>query len=564
MSENLCLNGHEIQEGFRFCVDCGAERQPAMEEVADVASEDHLVITVNDLPSTATPIPGSIAHLEMEAAPEVPSSPVEDPAAETESIYERDMRTQKARDEAYEELEALEGLAQTIHDWELRNNNSFLAKTTSVMRQNLAQADGLLDNYNRIVESLAIPEPGEMAKLRKSFHRKLLWSTILVPAITYLIYRIPRLPNKWVRENLSSLVFNPRPLIVYAIIIYIALVLGALITYYRGWSTYQRRVITTLWNLQNVSTNVEHVRSEQARLKALYPQVNEWLVILGHSLTNPWRLRKEWFESSIGDISEDSLPNSLRIAQAQEDDGPAMLGMQRYAAERFMTRGWRANVFGDQIDVIRQSLGMPKDRLNVDILDQDILYSPNGPRALVRTNITNQGILEQIGRRQLLPLIAEVQKEAITKSRPPVNEIRKEGIKTTKVAAEDEGISELTPWDEFLSLSIPVEGKPRTPLSVFSLSDSGKIGAHHDKYKTFIIVPERLKGRVAGVEERHLKTYTETTKLPMDVVVRADFSGPIPPEDLLFLNQTSTTRGAIKKEEKSEKPAPKFDPKRGV
>jgi hypothetical protein len=470
MSENLCANGHEIQEGFQFCVDCGAARQEASASVA----EDHLTITVSDLPDTSVPVPGSIGHLEA-TDDSVANSKISQPVAPPESTYDRDMRTQKARDEAYEELAALESLAQTIHDWELRNNNSFLAKTTATMRQNLADADGLLENYNRIVESLSIPEPGTMAKLRKNFHRKLLLSTILVPLITYLIYRIPRLPNQWVRDNLSSLIFNPRPLIMYAVIVYILLVLGALITYYRGWSTYQRQVITTLWNLNNVSTNVEHVRSEQARLKTLYPQVNEWLVILGHSLTNPWKIRKEWFESSIGEISEDSLPNSLRIAQAQEDDGPAMLGMQRYAAERFMTRGWRANVFGDQIDVIRQSLGMQKDRLNVDILDQDILYSPNGPRALVRSNITEQTILEQIGRRQLLPLITEVQKEAITKSRPPVNEIRKEGIRTAKIAAEDEGISDLTPWDDFLSFSIPVDGKPRTPLSVFSLSDSGKI-----------------------------------------------------------------------------------------
>jgi hypothetical protein len=311
-----------------------------------------------------------------------------------------------------------------------------------------------------------------------------------------------------------------------------------------------------------VSRNAEQVRNEQGRLKALYPQVNEWLIILGHSLTNPWRIREEWFESSIGDLNEDSLPNSLRISQAHEDDGPAMLGMQRYAAERFMSRGWRAKVFADQVDVIREALGLPKERLDVDTLDQDILYSPNGPRALIRKNIEEIGILENVGRRQLLPLIKEVQKEAITKSRPPVNEIRKKQIETSKTAAEDELKSDLTPWDEFLSFAIPVTGKPRTPLSVFSLSDSGKVAAHHDRYKTFMIVPERFKDKVNGVDDRQLHSYSETTKLPMDVVVRADFSGPIPAQDLLFLARTAAQSEAI--EAKAEKPKKQFNKEDGI
>jgi hypothetical protein len=181
---------------------------------------------------------------------------------------------------------------------------------------------------------------------------------------------------------------------------------------------------------------------------------------------------------------------------------------------------------------------------------------------LVRTNIEEQTILESIGRRQLLPLIKKVQKEAITKSRPPVNEIKKEAIKTTRTAAEDEENSDLTPWDEFLSFAIPAQGKPRTPLSVFSLSDSGKSAGHHDRYKTFMIVPERFKDKVTGVDERQLHTYAETTKLPMDVVVRADFTGPIPAQDLLFLEKTAAQREAA--EEKASKPAKKFDKDKGI
>ena len=552
MSTDLCLNGHEILPEYRFCVTCGAERPGAPEEPIP-----HLVITLDDdaTDAPAAEIPGSIGYL----------APVEEvvPAAvaEGESVDAKRARLHAARDAAYEEINALEALQQEIANWESRNTHSFRAKTSEKMRQNMSDAEGLLAHYTRTVESLAIPEPGRMAKLRKSFHRKLLWQTVIISLVTYLIYKIPRivfaedvmLYNQWAADG--------KMLTIYASILWFILFLAALVSYYRGWSQYQRRVITTLFQLHEVSRSVEHVRNEQSRLKALYPQVSDWLLILGHSLTKPWSIRKEWFESSIGDLSEAALPNSLRIAQADEEDGPAMMEMQRNAAEHFMSRGWRAKVFADQIDVIRESLGFQKDRLNVDTLDQDILYSPNGPRSIVRSNIEEQTILESIGRRQLLPLIKHIQQEGITKSRPPVDEIRKAAIKTRNKAAEDDADTHLTPWDEFLGLSVPTEGKPRTPLSVFSLSDSGKVAGHHDRYKTFMIVPERFRNRVTGVDDRQLHTYAESTKLPMDVVVRADFTGPIPGEDLLFLAKTRVQREA---EAAAEEKAPKAPRKSGI
>ena len=288
MSTQFCINGHEIEAEFRFCVTCGAERPSAI-QAESVAPAEHLVITIDEVESIDVPetVTSSIGYLEppSEAAPS-PSS---------QSNYERRIQLDKARDEAYEEVAALENLQQNVAEWELRNTHSFLAKTSAVMQQNIAEADGLLTQYNRTVDSLRIPEAGTMAKLRKSFHRKLLWQTILIPLISFLIFRIPRIPNRNVQRFFGNVQPSLKVIIIYAVIIYLILLIGALIAYYRGWSTYQRKVITTLWQLQVVSRNVEQVRSEQGRLKTLYPQVNEWLVILGHSLTNPWRIRKEWF-----------------------------------------------------------------------------------------------------------------------------------------------------------------------------------------------------------------------------------------------------------------------------
>lgn len=538
MSADTCINGHEMADGLKFCTTCG-ERSLLWMKESEV--ENRIVIDLGeDTDAPAQNIPGSIGQLSDDAPA----------AAKEKSEYEERLKLEKSRDEAYEKLHQLEEDQQKLIDWRSSNANSFLWRSFNRMTGELESAGNLLAQYNRTVDSLKIPFPGTMARLRKSFHRKYLWTTVIISVVTYLLYKIPHMIQEAERkQGRDFYTISAKRLIAYALILHFILLVSYLTTYYRGWTTYQRQVQTTLWKLRTVSQNVEHVRSEEARLKALYPQVREWFHILGQSLSLPWKIRPEWFESNIGRISYDSLPNSLRVAKPEEEDGPAMIGMQRFAAEQFMVKGWRSKVFADQVDVIREANGLPKDRLNVDTLDKDIMYSPNGPRSTVAKGIADEGILERVGRRQLIPLITQVQKEAITKSRPPVDEYKKTGIKVTKKSAEDHSESDLKQWDEFLSLAIPVTGKPRTPLSTFSLSDMGQAQGHHGNYKTFLIVPERFKDNVVGVDDRDLKVYPETSKLPMDIVIRADFAGPIPASDLLFLAKSAAQKAAKAKEE---------------
>jgi hypothetical protein len=143
-----------------------------------------------------------------------------------------------------------------------------------------------------------------------------------------------------------------------------------------------------------------------------------------------------------------------------------------------------------------------------------------------------------------------------------VKEIKLEEIKTSKGDPEDEEKASLTQWDEFLSLAIPTQGRGPTPLSIFSLSDSGQSAGHHARYKTFMIVPERFKEKVSEIDLRQLRTYAETTKLPMDIVVRVDFTGPIPAQDLLFLEKTPEQIAAENK--KALDGAKKFDEDKGI
>lgn len=438
-------------------------------------------------------------------------------------------------------IEEGESFRASLDDWSRANNSSFLWRTFSTMNANLDRTQEILKEYETKVEGLTIPDPGVMIALRKRFHRRLLATFTIIPAIMALFLWLPTLIAKivghpaWV-QFLTGLMMSP--LMIYSIgagAMLLALLLS-LTSYYRGWSTYQAKVNRTLWDMEEIALNAATVRSEQLRLKSVYPQLREWLEIMGHSLTHPWSVNRRWLETSSANIQQDSLPHSMHIAQTDESDGPAMLGMQRFAAERFMVRGWRSRVFAEQVDVIREQLGLNRDRLDVDLLDSDIAYAPNGPRAVVRANISDEKILERVALSQIEPLTLQVQKEAISNTRPPVHEVKSNKMDALRgVDAEMDEVA----WDEFLSMPLGGISRMVSPFALHSLSDSGQVSGHHSRAESFFIVPQRLEAQVSNEKAQNVRTYNESTNLPMEIVIRLDITGPIPKENLALLSNAS-------------------------
>jgi hypothetical protein len=473
-------------------------------------------------------------------SPNIQNEPPKKSIAQLESERQELERKRNLLDE---QIARWEQSAQQLVAWKERHSRSFLWKVLQEMKSNLDTAVNKLAKYNEIVENISIPEPGTMITLRKKFHKRLLGLNLGIPAICALLLWLPTVTGINFISNALSPYFvyvaNPlRMVLMYAIGVYLFLFFAALVAYYRGWASFERKVRTSLWELDSVSSGVAHVRGEEMRLKSLYPQVREWLEIIGHSLSNPWRIRDEWFSSDIGSINPDSIPYSLRVAQPIDEDTSSSLAMQREAAERFMLKGWRAKVFADQVDAVREKYGLASERLNVDQLDRDISYSPNGPRSLLYASIHEPEVLENVGKKQLLPLISEVQRNAITKSRPPVAEVRANQFKQLKKSTEDLFQEKKVEWDSFLSVSLPTPDKVRTTLSVLGLSDAGRLKNYQDSYETFVIAPARFANHLESVNGSNKRLYAESSQLPMDIVVRTDFTGPIAREHLLFLAKT--------------------------
>jgi hypothetical protein len=426
-----------------------------------------------------------------------------------------------------DEINVKEEKAAEFSLWVERHRRTFLWKMFAKMRSESNAVVAKQESYVAIMSSLELPEPGELVRLRKRFHKTIL--TVLgVSFLIWLVYYLITnfVPYAWVLRltSLGSTIFQ------YTLSAAFVFIFGALVLYYRDWSRFNWRVKKLNKQLASIAKGVDKVRQEEVRLFSLYPQVVDWLEILGYSLNRPWTMNDRWFKSYLSDLNQDEFPFSLRIAQAQESDSSAMHKLQGRALKRFATQGWRSKVLKAQVLAIAQKVGLPTERMNVEGLDADIAYSPGGPRSEMRKGLENQDALELVARRQLIPLTYQVQSEEITKARPPVKENRTnilDPIQADQAGLEEE---ERVDWDEFLREPIGPFNGLVTPFSIASLA-KGQVGyGYHEKMKSHFVVPERLEADSKKNPDARVETYSETANLPMDIVIRMDLSDPLPPK----------------------------------
>jgi hypothetical protein len=426
-----------------------------------------------------------------------------------------------------DEINVKEEKAAEFSLWVERHRRTFLWKMFAKIRSESNAVVAKQESYAATMSNLELPEPGELIRLRKRFHKTIL-SVLGISFLVWLVYYLITtfLPFAWVLKftSFGSTIFR------YTLGAAIVFIFSAFVLYYRDWSNFDWRVKKLNKELEDIAKGVDKVRQEEVRLFSLYPQVVDWLEILGYSLNRPWTMNDRWFKSYLSDLNQDEFPFSLRIAQAQESDASAMNKLHGRALKRFATQGWRSKVLKAQVLAIAQKVGLPTERMNVEGLDADIAYSPGGPRSEMRKGLENQDALELVARRQLIPLTYQVQSEEITKARPPVKENRTnilDPIQADQAGLEEE---EQIKWDEFLCEPIGPFNGLITPFSIASLA-KGQVGyGHHEKMTSHFVVPERLEQEAKKNQDARVETYSETANLPMDIVIRMDLSDTLPPK----------------------------------
>jgi hypothetical protein len=435
----------------------------------------------------------------------------------------------KVAEELTDAIKVKEEAAAEFADWVNRHSRTFLWKMVAKMKENLAAIAEKQAAYRDLMANIKVPQPGELIRLRKRFHKTVL-SAILGGLLIWLVYFLitAYLPFAWVLKltSLGSMIFR------YVLSGVIVIIVSALMLYYRDWRKFDWSVKTLNHELKEVTSGVDKVRQEEVRLVSLYPQVMDWLEIIGYSLNRPWTMNDRWFRSYLSDLNQDEFPFSLRIAQAQERDAASMHALTGSTMKRYAIRGWRTKVLKDQILAIAQKVGLPLERMNVEGIDQDIAYSPGGPRVELRKGLENQEALELVARRQLVPLTFKVQSEEITKSRPPVKENRTNRLDV--IQADQAGLEEeeRVDWDKFLQEPIGPFNGVVTPFSLASLAPGEIMRGYHENLTSHFVVPERLKELAKQNPGARVETYLETANLPMDIVIRMDLSMPMSPHAL--------------------------------
>ena len=426
-----------------------------------------------------------------------------------------------------DEINVKEEKATEFSIWVERHRRTFLWKMFAKMRSESNAVVAKQESYVATMSNLNLPEPGELVRLRKRFHKTIL-SVLGISFLVWLVYYLitTYLPFAWVVKftSFGSTIFR------YTLGSAIVFIFSAFVLYYRDWSRFNWKVKKLNKQLENIAEGVDKVRQEEVRLFSLYPQVVDWLEILGYSLNRPWTMNDRWFKSYLSDLNQDEFPFSLRIAQAQESDASAMNKLRGRALKRFATQGWRSKVLKAQILAIAQTVGLPTERMNIEGLDADIAYSPGGPRNEMRKGLENQDALELVARRQLIPLTFQVQSEEITKARPPVKENRTNIL--DPIQADQAGLDEeeQMKWNDFLCEPIGPFNGLITPFSIASLA-KGQVGyGYHEKMTSHFVVPERLLSEAKKNPDARVEIYSETANLPMDIVVRMDLSEPLPPK----------------------------------
>ena len=438
----------EVSLELKFCTNCGNSLQKSSDENSSANGEKE-----SSSADTSAKNHQTVAEEEDRAKENEKiayEKKIQEEKLEAENAANRRIQSEKLKKElenSSRELELLQlkidEVSQSINslnEWIDRNRSSVSAMIVTKVKSNIEEAQSILKIFETEMLNLSIPEKGMMHDLRNQFLKRINRTWCSLSLIAGLLLYLPhfgywsiRIGIQWIYRFLG---LSTLKIVLYLCVLLFVTAISYLLSYYRGWSQFERSVSTTSWRLKRIAAETEELRAEERRLSQVLPQLIDWLELIGRSLHHSWSISEDWLATSGITIDRESLPFSLRLAQAMEDEGPELIAMERFAAERYMIRGWRSKLFDTQIDAVREELGFAANRFNVDQLDSDISYSPNGPRSLVLSKINDDKVLRKVGIHELIPLIHEVQIEVVEKVRPPVIEARDnpfESIKRTEI-----------------------------------------------------------------------------------------------------------------------------------
>lgn len=385
---------------------------------------------------------------------------------------------------------------------------------------------------------------------------RIIWSTLFAILVAWIIWDssqqysyMQRVVNPFVDQHYAELVtaFSS---------IWALWVIGSLISYYRGYSIFNREVETQILSLQGVIDGYVKTQQEISRLTLLYRQTNDWLEILANALYRPWKTHPDWGTSKEYTNHYETFPYALRVAQAREGADARMQELERIIGSRLLKQGWRNEAFEDLVAQVGTEMGLPPGKFVVDLLDQDLPHQTNNSRNLLKRFLVHSAKTSQAGevdlgsnsappqvgkpeptdrylvevaRKRLLELIEKTQSVAISAARPRVEQIVDDPLLSLR--ADSAGVDEFDPtesWDEFLTDSLGADSVDKSPLGVLSFTEEGRMKNLPSKVQSYVLVPKRLEKALPNISSESISVVPLGDDRPrsIEIIARIDVVGP--------------------------------------
>jgi hypothetical protein len=448
------------------------------------------------------------------------------------------------------EFSEAERAMQEYAEFVTKVENSIAWRLKSKFAQNLSSAESDIDRVLQVASEIDVSDIGYLVKLRRLFLRRF-WMSTLFAILAVLVL----LALQWILEDSEYAIARyivDYPLgdfITTVVEIWAGSIFAFIVWYYKTWSGYERSLRLSEVKLLWIRDSLKQAQESKSKLTKLYAHTEQWIELIALSLHHPWQTDSKWEQSSGSVLSDEKLPNAVTVAQAVEGSAGAMAALERTAIARLLRPGWREQIFMRQIAAVARHQGIQQDKYNIDIFDKDSPSIPNGSRNFFVTNFRDPLVQLAVARSYLSELSIEVQTVGLLESKPPV---KNDYVDDLSVIAEDlDMLGEVEidqAWDGFLLDIVGDERDPIIPISPFSFTDRAVIENAHGLPNVHIQMPMRLRSLTESLESNRvlLSAYEDSARLPLDLVVRVDFVGPIEPEMLKLWSKTNTATNHAK------------------
>ncbi|KQO99628.1 hypothetical protein [Leifsonia sp. Leaf264] len=424
-------------------------------------------------------------------------------------------------------LERADAMSSELTAWQSRQGSNFGSYLLNRIDLERAKAAAAAASFEREVDSLAIPQPGALARLRNAFYGGL---AVLIGVLALLAGAVIAVdlidpvgrPDWWPSWYWTALA---------ALILLVLVATILVMRYYRRWSQFNRRIIETEQRLHAINDRAMAARREEYRLGSLSEQTRAWMDLMATALRTPWKARPEWDEAQARTADAASLPFAMRIARASDVDAEATRRLHRSVAAGLVRRGWRAAAFEELLRAIRDVLQVHDQAIDLDALDNDLPHLPNNARTILRENMGKDAVLEAVALKRLALLEEQVDFDSLYGSATRVQPVTDDPL--APFAARrvgDEAGDGTVAWDDFLTAALGTEEDRVSPLTALAITPYELQEGHHQAVHTFVLAPQRLAGQIPLPADGDvtIRPYDDRSSSEFDVVVRVDMAGPVP------------------------------------